>query len=684
MTSHEADSDSVADVPADRAPAGRDRLVYRVVAALGVMPIVVEVVRRGVTGWIPALDAAPTVFRAKYALGTSPTLVGMFTDSSRYADAATYFPAAWQLYWLWAPIRLLGITWGPLVGMGALNIGWLLLAGWFVKRRLGYRVGAAALVFAALLNWVLSPGLLVSPVPMVMVVPAFVTFLFGSWALAAGDEGVLPLLAVVANFLILDHLVLAVLVPSIGIVAVGCWAVGLFLERRTSDARTWPERRRRSLLAGAGALAVTVLMWLPVLVQQFTNSPGNLTNLWRAGGSQPDAVLSVTDAIAKWLSLFTAPNFWLRPSRTTSYLLSSASPPSTAALVAVAVGFVCLGGFLAWGAFRRRDRAVLAALVLATAGSIAACATIIRAVGPLENPFPAYVQSTWVVAMFVTFAFCFALVRAVPGRARGWSAAALPVAAAVVAALNLPHAAVTSGVTVASDQTIERSSYLNRKVIDAVGETGSVAVRTSGYGAYPYSSAVIVALDDAGIRFCASTIDQFEPSPIPGCHWSAAFEHEIRFVRGNGTADTGKGWRVLATVTSLTEDERAELADSTDHLTAAIAEVEAKGGDIRIAPEFRELADTEDDLASIRANVADDTILNPPGGLISTPEGRQRLALLVHMFEDIIRAHPRAGYPASVAPVQLPGVSRSELVRWADLTERSLSDTGSVLIRSRG
>ncbi len=662
-------------------PTRSDRIGYRVVAVLGVVPIVVEVVRRGVTGWIPTLDAAPTVLRAKYALGTSPTLVGMFTDSSRYADAATYFPGAWQLYWLWAPIRLFGSSWGPLIGMGSLNIGWFLLAGWFVKRRLGHRAGAAALVFAALLNWVLSPALLVSPVPMVMVLPAFVTFCFGSWALAAGDEGVLPLLAVVANFLVLDHLVLTVLVPAIGGVALACWIGGVIWQWRGRSDEAWPALRRRSLRAVAGALGVTAIMWLPVVVQQVTHSPGNLTNLWRAGRSQPDAVLSMADAVRKWLSLFLPPDFWLRPSRSSSYLVSTAPPPSPMAVAAIGSGLAVVTVVLATCAFRRRDRATLSALLLATVASVAAWVTIVRAVGPLANPFPAYVQSSWVVAMFVSFAIAYGIVRSAPGRLRGFSSGAVAVAAVVVAALNLPHAAVTHGVTVAPDPTIDRSHELVDRVLDSVHDGDTVAVRASGFGAYPYTAAAIVAFDAAGIAFCADAIQQFEPSPISVCG-PRKVDHEIRFVRGDGGEEAVDGWRVLGTATSLSAADEADLVRSTARVRAGVAKATAEGTGLAFAPAFRTLVETESDLADIRANVADDSILNPPGGLMSTPAGRRRLAVLVHMAEDIVRDHPRSGYPVDVSPVVVPGVDRSELVRWADLTRRSVGRTGSVLIRS--
>lgn len=146
---------------------------------LAVLPIVVQMVRAGLSGWIPAKDAAPTAPRAKFALGFPPTLVGMYTDASTWIGVPTYFPGAWQLYWMALPIRVLGSTWGTLVAMAVLNVCWVCLAGWFVRRRLGDRAAIGALALVAVLMFALTPALLVSPVPMVMVLPPFAAFCFG-------------------------------------------------------------------------------------------------------------------------------------------------------------------------------------------------------------------------------------------------------------------------------------------------------------------------------------------------------------------------------------------------------------------------------------------------------------------------------------------------------------------------
>ncbi len=655
--------------------------MYRFVALCAVTPIIVEAVRRGLSGWIPVQDAAPTVLRASTALGTHPSLVGMFTDSSNYAGAVTYFPGAWQLYWLWAPIRVLGTTWGPLIGMAVLNIGWVLLAGWFVKRRLGHRAGAAALVFVALLEWVLSPALLVSPVPMVMVLPAFAAYCFGAWALAAGDEGVLPLFALVANFLLLDHLVLSLLVPVIGGFAVVCWIAGLAHRRRSEPAR-WPQMHRRNLRVSAAALGVTLVMWLPPLIQQFTHEPGNLTNLWRAGRAQPDAVLSLTDAAVKWLSLFVAPNFWLRPSRTSSYLMSSTPSPSRLALVVAALALVTLWLVGAVAAYRRRDRPAAAALGLAAVAAAAVCVNITRAVGPVVRPARAYVQSTWVVAMFVTFALAYALARAAPAQTSRLAVPSIVVAGLVVTASNLPHAAITFGVTVPSDATIQISRRLTDDVLAAVDDGGIVAVRGTDSASYPYTSAAIVALNDAGVPVCSDPIPQFLPSPIPACT-GRRVDHTIRFVRGDPSAIDRDGWRILSTVSALTDSEQRELERESARIASLVRDATARGRRIRLAPAFAAYLERPQTPQIVRDAIGDRRVLDSLDTAMATPSGRASFADYIRTAMLVPDSDPDYWTGRNRDAIEIPGITWSELARWADLEQRMLTGTATALVAQR-
>jgi hypothetical protein len=650
-----------------------DRTAYRVALGLVLLPIVIETVRAGRSGWVPARDAAPTVFRAEFALGLHPTLVGMYTDASHWTGIPTYFPGAWQLYWMWVPIKLLGTSWGPLVAMALLNGLWVCLAGWFVQRRLGRRAAVGALTLLAALLYVLTPALSVSPVPMVMVLPPFAAFCFGVWALAAGDDGVLPALALVASFLLLDHLVLVLLVPVLLAFGIASWAVGLIVERRR-DRPDWSAKRRTAVRALAGAVVVTVVLWSPALAQQLVGDSGNLGNLVRASGSQPGATMSFWDGLRRWLDLFTPPDFWSRASREHSYLVSQGPPPAPLAVVGAVLVLVSAVTVLAVAACRRRDRPALAAVALAGVSFVAVWVNLERAIGP-DGPHPAYVQTSWVVAMFITFALGYGTVRLAPPVLRR---AALPAAFGcllVVTVLNLPHANVPSGVTSASDENIEISRQLDPRLVDALRGRGVVAVGRRGFGGYRFMASSVVALHDAGIPICIDGTPQFEPSPVENCRTRRP-DIEIRFDFFDPLHDEIDGWDFVASQSLATPAELREYRRLTRTITAAVDRVEDSGEPLRPTPEFVDLIRQRTggrlDLGTPEAIA----FLNaaPSGRPMHSGAGRRTFASFIDLVID------EAGDAPGVRAFDLP-VARSEVLQWARLRKRIQGH--SVVVRSR-
>src|SRR5690606_13414951 len=122
-------------------------------------------------------DGASTVLRAKYALSSDPSLIGMYAYmSSTWIDTPTFFPGPWQLWWMSVPIRVLGTRWGPLLSMAVLNALWYVLAGWLAKRRFGVGAGVGVLLVLAAFSWSLGLASTFTPVPIVAVVIAFAAF----------------------------------------------------------------------------------------------------------------------------------------------------------------------------------------------------------------------------------------------------------------------------------------------------------------------------------------------------------------------------------------------------------------------------------------------------------------------------------------------------------------------------
>ncbi len=268
------------------------------------VPVIAATIKAVRDGWIPAADQGIIATRSYDVFTSHAPLVGQYSYAGHVTGKSTYSLGP-MLYWLLALPAHFGspasITWT----MAALNtlaiIGVVVLA----RRRGGVVLMFAAAVAVALMCqsvaaetlhdiWNPSAGLL-----------PFTLLIFLCWSLACGEYRLLPLTALVASFMLQDNLMY--LPPTIGLLAVAfgglllsrVWPLG----RRHASATdagdpvgesgavdTPPNVRsrgrsalrsngdRRSLLRwSAAALAVVAICWSAPLIQQFTQSPGNMT-----------------------------------------------------------------------------------------------------------------------------------------------------------------------------------------------------------------------------------------------------------------------------------------------------------------------------------------------------------------------------------------------------------------------
>jgi hypothetical protein len=142
---------------------------------------------------------------------------------------------------------------------------------------------------------------------------ALVLLSFTCWALACGERWLLPLAVLVASFAAQAHL--AYVAPALGLLAVG--VVGLVISRLVPDRRA-AERGGRALKGGGAlwlpalaALLVAVICWSAPLVDEFKNSPGNLSAIASAASARG----RTEGASAGWRVLTRAvgaPPRWLR------------------------------------------------------------------------------------------------------------------------------------------------------------------------------------------------------------------------------------------------------------------------------------------------------------------------------------------------------------------------------------
>ncbi|HET8931578.1 MAG TPA: hypothetical protein VFN21_13035 [Acidimicrobiales bacterium] len=488
----EAPSTTGADAP---------RWVGLLVIAVAILPIWVAAIRDGLRGVFPASDAAATVIRARDVFGGPFPLVGMPAAAATTDGYQSFFPGAWQLYVLAVPTQLFGNVWGPPVAMALLNSVWVALAVWLLLRRLRLAEAFVGIALFAALSWSTGSVFLVTPVPMDMIIIPTALFLLAVWSVADGDLAAVPVLAVVANFLWLDHLVLVVTVPLVGLCApIGLWLWTRRMRREDPDGR--PERSRRINRSLIAAGAITVVMWIPTVIQQLTTSPGNLRVLFASAGTDRPSVGSWDAALHNVSSVVVRPPFWLRGTLD--------SPPFIArplggkvlgdlALVDVVVGTLVVVAMVALlvAASRRDDRTGLWLLIVS--GTALVAGTISAQSAPSYfGPPTGYLRSLWPTAMFVWFAVLVNVIRLVRPRATWPIIAPCAALALVLTVLNLPSVhgegeqRLQEVVKVAGDAVVPR---LDR------GETVKL-VTASEFDSHTFGAALALKMSEAGVPYC--------------------------------------------------------------------------------------------------------------------------------------------------------------------------------------
>jgi hypothetical protein len=226
------------------------------------------------SGYAAGSDIALTELRT-LDIGRHPVLLGPYgRDGWNHPGPALFFALA-------LPYRLAG---NHSIGLaiGALLINALAITGIaLVARRVaGLPCMLVTLVGCAVLVRSLGPVFLRNPWnPYIAVIP-FGLLVFLTWAMTCGEAWAFPVGVGVASFCVQTHVGYAPLVAPLlawGAAALVVWAV-----RATRAPRDERKRRYRALTgASVIALAVLCVMWLPVMIEQIVDSPGNLTKLVR-------------------------------------------------------------------------------------------------------------------------------------------------------------------------------------------------------------------------------------------------------------------------------------------------------------------------------------------------------------------------------------------------------------------
>lgn len=242
--------------------------------SLVAVPFLVTIISVVGRHWHPSSDQGLELLRIRDVGGSHTPLLGAW---SRWGWA---HPGP-LLFWTLAPwYRALGNN-GVLVGVGVINlvsaIGVVLIG----FRRGGDTGAVLAGLMVALVTRALGPGMLIDPWnPWVAFLPS-VVFLGLVWSVLCGDVAMLPVAVGVGSFVAQIHFGYMPLVGGLLLVALGA-AVGRTVNRRRrGPVDHEPHAGRQSLLRRPLLLAglVGAALWAPVIVQQLTGTPGNVSSL---------------------------------------------------------------------------------------------------------------------------------------------------------------------------------------------------------------------------------------------------------------------------------------------------------------------------------------------------------------------------------------------------------------------
>lgn len=469
-----------------------------------------------------------------------------------YSRTGWSHPGPTFSYVAWLPYRVFGSTSTALL-VAALLINGAAMAGMVLlaRRRGGIELALTVALGLAVLVLTFPSTFLSDPWnPYVTVMP-FGAFVLAVWVTTAGDGWALPLAGAVGTYCVQTHIGYAL--PVVTLVAVAAFRLWRLRPSGT------PYRGRPFLIA----VGVLALLWLPALVEQLTQSPGNLRQILYYFLDPSEAAQGLDHAVRVVAAQFSWHADWFRGLQPVNPFSSEPAAilhrPVPVLLVpfAVAVGAAWRG--------RRRDLTRLGAvLALAVLVAVAALAQI------LGSMFEYRLRWLWVLGML-----CAAYAVAVGLRVlRDHAARVARVLRALVLAGVLVLAIAGTARGTDGRPPFERKNAavagISRQVHHHLpAGTGPILLQSTGFGASETIKGLALYLERHGVR--VSLPKSYDHRLAFGAHRvddGGRVRGVLVVAEGSDIAAVARrpGARQIATNGRLGPEERARLTRRLDRL----------------------------------------------------------------------------------------------------------------------
>ncbi|MEX1217989.1 MAG: hypothetical protein WEA11_05660 [Acidimicrobiales bacterium] len=329
--------------------------------------------------WRPIGDYRTLQLRVADVGGSETPIVGVY---SRYG---WNHPGPLLFYVLALPYRLTGSSpIGLLLGALLVNLAAVSSTLW-IAARAGTRALVLVGFFVSLLCLGMNPAGLADPWNPTFVILSVFACAVACWRLIFGDRIAAIVLVLFGSFAVQSHIGSAL--PVAFLLGTGATALAARSFRgstRTHDRRT-----------GLVSLVIAVVCWIPPLIDQLTNSPGNIRLIGEFLRDPPLPATGFATGIRIAFRFFSIPGNWVRGAEPT--MLNATIDTSG---WAIPWALIALGG-ASWWAWRQRWRneLILCALAggLVLSGAIAAS----RIAG---TPLPYLLRWMWPIAAFTWLA----------------------------------------------------------------------------------------------------------------------------------------------------------------------------------------------------------------------------------------------------------------------------------------